>query len=115
MTSIDNMRGIGLGMCQKEGKRGHLNSSMEMRDSKIYGESPAPDCPQNGAGGYCFKQPKCGIWSASSIIKNKEIYPTAASKKPYSKYKSHANWGGVVSFENVEFINFPAKTKEGAK
>ena len=86
-----------------------------MSHSKIYGESPAPDCPQNGEGGYCIRMDKCGIWSSSVIVKTKDIHPTAASKKPYHKFKSHAAWGGNVAFDNIEFINFYAKTKEGRK
>jgi len=62
---IDNGLGVGVGMAlpgsveYNEGIEGHIT------DSKIYGESPAHDCPQAGKGGYCFKLDKCGLMAAT--------------------------------------------------
>ena len=39
---------------------------MELHDSKMYGESPSPDCPQDGKGGYCFELEKCGLQTSWS-------------------------------------------------
>ena len=40
---------------------------MQLNDNKIYGESPIPDCPQNGGGGYCIKLAKCGFMAAVAL------------------------------------------------
>jgi len=45
MTGIDNGLGLGIGMVMA-GSRQYDTLSMTFKDSKIYGESPAPDCPQ---------------------------------------------------------------------
>jgi len=48
---------------------------MQLNDNKIYGESPIPDCPQNGQGGYCNKFTKCGLMAASALTGAKPIHP----------------------------------------
>jgi len=45
MTGIDNGLGLGIGMIMA-GKGQYDPLTMTFKDSKIYGESPAPDCPQ---------------------------------------------------------------------
>jgi hypothetical protein len=44
MTGIDN--GLGLGIGAIAGVDNMDPVIMKMRNSKIFGESPAPDCPQ---------------------------------------------------------------------
>lgn len=44
MTGIDNGLGLGMGAIASVGNMDPV--IMKFRDSKIYGESPAPDCPQ---------------------------------------------------------------------
>ena len=44
MTGIDN--GLGLGIGAIRGVTNFNKITMKFRTSKIYGESPAPDCPQ---------------------------------------------------------------------
>lgn len=46
MTGIDNGLGLGIGQIMPVGS--FEKSTMVFKNSKIYGESPAPDCPQNG-------------------------------------------------------------------
>lgn len=88
---------------------------MKFRNSKIYGESPAPDCPQNGKGGYCDKGERCGLMSAVSLTGAKPIHPMMPSPKPYHKCKSYGSWGATAYFENMEFINFYERTTTGAR
>lgn len=54
MKMIDNRLGVGVGMAAV-GPAEYLEMGAYIVDSKIYGESPAHDCPQEGNGGYCFK------------------------------------------------------------
>jgi len=113
MTGIDN--GLGLGIGLNAGVNNYDKIVMRFRNSKIYGESPAPDCPQNGQGGYCFKFEKCGLMSAISITKTKPIHPDKPSPKPYHKPKSYGVWGATALYENMEFINWYPNTQTGAR
>lgn len=64
MTGIDNALGLSVGSAHGESTENN-NNTMQLHDSRIYGESPLPDCPQNGEGGYCFKDlVKCGFSAA---------------------------------------------------
>lgn len=65
---------------------------VELNNNKIYGESPAPDCPPQG--GYCYRGTKCGLMSSIFIRGQKPLHPTMASPKPYHKSKSYGTWGG---------------------
>ena len=112
MTGIDNGLGLGIG-ATNEGKETY---TMLFRNSKIYGESPAPDCPQNGRGGYCDKSSRCGLMSAISLEpKPKPIHPLAPTFKPYHKSMNYASWSAVALFKNMEFINFYERTSTGAR
>lgn len=110
MTGIDNGLGLGIGRAGET----YDNAILLFKDSKVYGESASPDCPQRGKGGFCNKYSKCGLMSAVSITGGKPIHPMMPSPKPYHKCKSYGTWGGTAIFKNFEFINFYEKTKEGA-
>jgi hypothetical protein len=112
MTGIDNGLGLGIGMALT-GNTEYLDHVMLFKDSKLYGESASPDCPQNGRGGFCIRYDKCGLMSAISFLGPKPIHPTIQPLKPYHKTMSFATWAGIAIFENFEFINFHEKTKEG--
>jgi hypothetical protein len=45
MTGIDNGLGLGIGMALA-GPNVYADAIMEYKDSKVYGESAIPDCPQ---------------------------------------------------------------------
>ena len=94
MTGIDN--GLGLGIGGVMPKMSHDRLTLRFKNSKIYGESPAPDCPQDGKGGYCDKSEKCGFMAATTITKPKFIHPIPSSAKPYHKPKSYGAWGGIL-------------------
>jgi len=111
MTGIDNGLGLGIGTITD----GNEKYTMLFRNSKIYGESPAPDCPQGGKGGYCDKGDRCGLMSAISIQGAKPIHPMKPSPKPYHKPKSYSSWSAVALYENMEFINFYERTSTGAR
>ena len=44
MTAIDNGLGVGIGLSIKVDN--YEKATLLFRKSKLYGESPAPDCPQ---------------------------------------------------------------------
>jgi len=114
MTGIDNALGLHVGGSHDEDTE-YLNTTSELHDSKIYGESPMPDCPQNGDGGYCFKDlPKCGFLSFFAANSPRTFHPRAPSAKPMHTTHSFASWGTTGHFYNNEFINFYPKTAMGA-
>jgi hypothetical protein len=113
MIMVDNILGLGLSMTA--GPSGEYASMrVDLNDNKIYGESPAPDCPQARQGGYCYRGTKCGLMSSIFIRGGKPLHPTMASPKPYHKSKSYGTWGGEAYLARNEWINFRAKTSEGA-
>jgi hypothetical protein len=111
MTAIDNALGIGVGLAMK-GPNEYKDVVMELNDNKIYGESPAPDCPPDG--GYCQKFDKCGFMTAVALHGAKPIHPTMPSPKPYHKCKSYGSWGATAIHRRNEFINFYSTTSSGA-
>ena len=100
MTGIDNALGLSVGGSHGAGTE-YLNTTVELHDSKIFGESPLPDCPQDGEGGYCFKDlAKCGIQSSFAQEKARTFHPTAPSAKPMHTTNSFSAWGTTAHFFN---------------
>lgn len=115
MTGIDNALGLSVGAGHNE-ETEYNDNTCELHDSKIYGESPIPDCPQDGEGGYCFKDlPKCGFHSSFSQWNSRKIHPRIKSGKPMHTSHSFGSWGVRALFNNNEFINFFPKTAMGAQ
>lgn len=56
VTMVDNRLGVGMFVGSDSMTKAVI---MEMRDSKVFGETKAPDCPADG--GYCNKFDKCGF------------------------------------------------------
>lgn len=111
MIMIDNKFGFGVSM--SAGPLGeYFDMKAEMNNNKIFGESPIPDCPPKG--GYCYRGSKCGLMASIFIRVKKPLLPAAMSPKPYHKSKSYGAWGGEAYLTGNEFINFRAKTREGA-
>jgi hypothetical protein len=115
MTGIDNALGLSVGASHKE-ETEYNNNTVQLHDSHIYGESPMPDCPQDGEGGYCFKDlPKCGFSSSWSQYNGRKFHPRTASGKPMHIAHSFSSWGVTALFNNNKFINFYPKTQTGAQ
>ena len=84
-----------------------------IRDTQIYGETEALDCPK---GHNCWCQDKFGHFSQSANHGGKEFHITMASALPMRKVKSYGAFYASNLDERVEFINFPTnKTLCGAK
>jgi len=77
------------------------NVDLTFRDIKIYGEYGSPDCPQAGAGGFCWKFDKFGYLSASGTQGGKDHHIGKMSPLPPQKIKSIASWGTTVELYNV--------------
>lgn len=94
MTMIDNVYGLGLSMTSRMAVKNdeYTDMRVELNKNKIYGEAPAPDCPEGG--GYCLRHEKCGLMSSIFIRIAKPLHPTAQTKKPYHKAKSYGTWTG---------------------
>jgi len=115
MTGIDNALGLSVGGSHGAATE-YKNTTVELHDSKIYGESPMPDCPQDGEGGYCFKDlPKCGLQASFSQTKPRTFHPINPSGKPMHTTNSGAAWSPTAHFYNNQFINFYPKTEMGAQ
>jgi len=75
-----------------------------------------PDCPQDGEGGYCFKDlPKCGLKSPFVSNGARKFHPSSPSAKPMHTTHSFAAWGTTAHYYNNQFINFYPKTEMGAQ
>ena len=79
---IDNGLGVGVGMAGKKGSSEYNEMGAYIVNSKIYGESPAHDCPQQKQGGYCFRMNKCGLMASTFSIAENPFHPTSPSPKP---------------------------------
>lgn len=98
LTCIDNAKGV----CLQTG----INSneiSISLKDSKIYGETEALDCPDSRE---CWCHPKMGLMTFGNNLKSKKLHPNMASALPVYKIKSEGAWGGDVLIYNVDFLNF---------
>jgi hypothetical protein len=77
----------------------------------VYGESDAPDCPQNGDGGYCEKTHKMAFMTSAATYKNKDFHIGTTSPLPPHNIMSMSSWYARVVLNRVKFVNLKAKTK----
>lgn len=98
-TMIDN--NLGFGMSCADG-----TDEAIFEDSKIFGASPSPDCPQDGQGGYCDKSRRCGFLSSIFVASTMEHHPIDPPMKPHYKSMGEGAWSGVTKLYRNEFINW---------
>lgn len=82
-------------------------------DSKMYGETESPDCPDVNDKNFCKKIRKSGILAGvHSIGMTLDMHPTMPVLLP--NWGGHeitqGPWGGQAEFRNIEFHNFKAKS-----
>ena len=106
-TIIDCFSGIGASI------GGGNNNHVELKNNRVWGESPLPDCPRDG--GFCFISSKCGFTSTVFVLGTMPIHPSMPSSRPFHKSKSYGAFGGTAIVRGNEFINFGSKTPEGRK
>lgn len=98
LTCIDNAKGVCL---QTGGSNDEI--SISLKDSKIYGETDALDCPDSRD---CWCHQKLGLMSFGNNFGSKALHPDMASALPVYKVKSESAWGGDILIYNVDFIDF---------
>jgi hypothetical protein len=111
MTMIDNREGFGVTLADK-GESAYAGSLMMLLDNKIYGETEATDCPEDGS--YCKVFDKSGFLLSGVSEKGKALMPQSTSALPMYKIKSIGSWGGVQRNYRNEFIGFKRTTAQGA-
>jgi len=114
MTLIDN----GFSASANVGVEGELQTA-KLRNIRFYGETEARECtsPDVCADGWakgCYE--KNAIMPSSYANHNKDPLVSIPSKCPQYKIKADASFGGVTTYENIQFINFKSgKTYCGAE
>lgn len=93
MTMIDNVLGIGIQAVGETPK-----SQTTLKDSFIYGETLAEDCPK---GQNCQCMDKSGFMLFGSNHKGKAILIDAPSPRPHYKIKSYGVWAANSNIENT--------------
>lgn len=86
-----------------------------LTDSKLYGESASPDCPEDKS--FCYKGRKTGIIvNANNIGNGLSMHPTMPSAlELWAGQLKQGPWGGLGFFKNLEFINFKPESENGGK
>ncbi len=114
MTLIDN----GFSASANVGVEGELQTA-KLRNIRFYGETEARECTRpdvcvDGWGRGCFE--KNAIMPSSYANHHKDPLVSTPPKCPQYKIKADASFGGVTTYENIQFINFKSgKTYCGAE
>jgi hypothetical protein len=107
MTMIDNVLGINI-----QTAKDNIKQQTTLKDSRIYGETEAEDCPE---GHHCKCEDKNGFMLFGSNHGGKGILIDAPSPRPHYKIKSYSAWAANTNVENTQFIGFKSNmTKCGA-
>jgi len=77
------------------------------KDSTIYGETEAEDCPVDHD---CYCQDKEGFMAFSGRHNPKSFHIDAASPLPMYKVKSYGTWAADTFMKTITFNNFPSNT-----
>ena len=83
---------------------------MQYDDNIIYGETASPDCPQDGNGGFCFKNSKMGLMIGSATQGGKSLHNPSLSGRPHYKIKTDGTWAGRVVMNRNRFYRFNSAT-----
>lgn len=110
MNMIDNRQGFGTSLSVSTGKE-YGDISIELNDNKIYGESPIPDCPEDGS--YCLEYDKYGFVLVGAAHAGKPLHITMPPGLPVQKIKALSPWATIQKMHRNEFIGFNAKTSLG--
>jgi hypothetical protein len=92
MTMIDNREGFGASLAIS-GSAAYGGSLIQLMDNKIYGETEATDCPEDGS--YCKVIEKSGFLMSGASESGKDLMPQMSSALPMYKIKSMGSWGGT--------------------
>jgi hypothetical protein len=103
ITSIDNGLGINLQASGDDFEK----SLTVLKDSAIYGETDAEDCPENHD---CYCHKKFGFSLFGGNHAGKPPHITMPSAVPMHKIKSYGNWAADTYIKSVSFNNFDSST-----
>jgi hypothetical protein len=92
MTMIDNREGFGATLAIS-GDDAYGGSLVMLMDNKIYGETEATDCPEDGS--YCKVVEKSGFLMSGVSESGKSLMPQMSSALPMYKIKAMGSWGGT--------------------
>jgi hypothetical protein len=107
MILIDNQRGINLNANGETNEQAVIANNM-----KIFGESPADDCPSTEE---CYCPNKMGFMLFGSHQGGRGLHPLKKSSLPVFKIKSYATFDSTVEVSNMEFSDFESQTRCGKK
>jgi len=113
MIMVDNKEGFGANIVNGNDEYDFETTHITIKDSIAYGESPLPDCPQNGNGGYCYRFDKYGFLPSSGTYKGKDFHIGTMSPLPPQKIKSISSMATQVEMHNITFKNFRQTTEMG--
>ncbi len=107
MTLIDN----GYSASANVGVEGEIQTA-KLRSIKFYGETEARECRVPGNSERCFSgcYEKNAIMPSSYANHNKPPLADKPPACPQYKIKADASFGGVTTYENIQFINFNSGT-----
>jgi hypothetical protein len=101
MTMIDNVIGISI-QTAGDGAKAHTY----LRDSHIYGETEAEDCPKSHN---CMCSDKLALLLFGSNGGGKPIHIEASHDMPHYGIGSSGAWAATSTIENVVFENFESR------
>lgn len=82
-------------------------------DIFVFGESPSPDCPQDGEGGFCHKYHKMAFFASFGTWSGKGLHIGNKSPLPPHNVMSIATWITKVTLNRITFQDFKGKTALG--
>lgn len=102
IVSIDAAWGVSLQAVGEQTKESDRSLTM-MKNSILYGETDADDCPKRHE---CWCKEKFGFMGFSSRHGGKEPHISSKSKLPMHKVKSYGTWNADTHMENLSFNHF---------
>lgn len=109
---LDSVVGMGLGWTGNPGFR-DVEPVVEASGNTFYGESPIPDCPQNGQGGYCYKKKKAGYFAATMLTGSHPAHPSTSLNVPYHFLMAEGTAKGKFIIAKNKFMKFKSSTSDG--
>jgi len=115
MVMVDNREGFGANINNGADEYDFDTTHITIKNSIAYGESPIPDCPQNGNGGYCHRFDKFGFMQCTGTTGGKDYHIGTKSPLPPNKIKSIASMATGIEMHNITFKNFKQTTEMGQR
>jgi len=115
MIMVDNREGFVANINNEADEYDFETTHITIKDSIAYGESPIPDCPQNGNGGYCHRFNKFGFMQCSGTLGGKDPHIGDESPLPPNKIMAISSMATQIEMHNITFKNFKQTTEMGQR